>query len=528
MSLSIVLDEPSASSAASTTYRPGSKVSGHVKLCSSDDEAIAFIDINFTGRCKVKIRKHDHYTTGSYRSRGYYFSENLSLYAEGKYKHKAGTYTWPFSFTIPERASRKQVFGPTPSSKSQASTWRPQRQLNATGFLQPGVGLELESDAFPIKSPWRSSALNALQAHPLPESFSYSYSGFPADFEGRVEYTLIATLTRPPGSILFAPKNLEATSSIILKPWRPPNTRNLTTHVQEHKWNHTVSTLRLLPSNADRRLSLLEKTRSVFNSSSIPSCTFQAVIQTPRYLSPSSNPSDIIPFSIKLSRVQNLPSDKSALNADEIPTPIVKLTSFSLWLRARTLVRDNGKTALEQTVDHEDRVPVYQQAGLDLDVDVAHVESSSSGVLDGKVSQMPGKASERPAMAAKLDLGQILNLRLPAGLLTPDFSTYNIFRAHTLGFKMKLECVGESMDVGSDRLQVRVLPQLSPRDVAPADVGGRLRAPPTPPPPGVNGDAEVSGEKRGPLPPTPPPEPDDELPQYEKEGPEGPLPAFQS
>jgi len=190
MSLNILLDKPGP-------YYPGATITGHVELRSSSDEAIAYIDINFTGRCKVKIRKHDHYTTVSYRSRGYYFSQHLSLYAEGKYKHKAGTYTWPFTFAIPDQASRQPVLGLANTSKTPTS-WRPQRQLSATGVLRPGVGHELEGDMFAVKPPFRASALNALQAHPLPDSFAYAHSGFPADFEGRVE-----SLDLEPLAVLF-------------------------------------------------------------------------------------------------------------------------------------------------------------------------------------------------------------------------------------------------------------------------------------------------------------------------------------
>ena len=533
MALNIVLDEPGP-------YCPGTTITGHVELSSASDEAIAYIDINFTGRCKVKIRKHDHYTTISYRSRGYYFSQHLSLYADGKYKHKAGTYLWPFTFTIPSHASRRPILGPTGTTKT-PSTWRPQRQLTATGVLQPGIGHELESDMFNVRPPFRASALNALQPHPLPDSFVYSHSGFPADFEGRVEYTLVASLTRPSGSILFSPKNLETSTTIQLKSFRPRVIRDLTSHLQTHKSTHTMSNLRLLPSNADRKLSFLEKTRSVLNSSTIPTCTFQVVSTMPRYVSPTSDLADTFPFSIVVSRLKLPQSDKTAVNSNDIPTPAVKLTAFSLWLRARTQLRDNGKAAMDQTIDYEDRLFNATRSGLDIDVPIfdAGIEPASAVTSEPSSPTTPNSSSDlkspskspdlkgRPSLPS-LELGKTLNIRLEPDVLPPDFSTYNIYRSYTLGFKLKLEALGESMDVSHDGIKVRVLQPLAPPGSGtspPTRRPNASRAPPTPP-----SDNDMHDEKDGPFPPEPPPDAnagEDQLPQYEHHAPEGPLPAFE-
>jgi hypothetical protein len=46
-------------------YHPGDLIAGNVTLDSKKSEDIAQVFIDFTGRCKVKIRRHDHYTTVS-------------------------------------------------------------------------------------------------------------------------------------------------------------------------------------------------------------------------------------------------------------------------------------------------------------------------------------------------------------------------------------------------------------------------------------------------------------------------------
>jgi len=525
MSLNIILDKPGP-------YCPGATITGHVELRSSSDEAIAYIDINFTGRCKVKIRKHDHYTTVSYRSRGYYFSQHLSLYAEGKYKHKAGTYKWPFTFTIPDEASRQPVLGPVNTGKTPTS-WRPQRQLSATGVLRPGVGHELESDMFTVKPPFRASALNAFQTHPLPDSFAYAHSGFPADFEGRVEYTLVATLTRPSGSILFSPKNLESSTTILLKSFRSRTIPDPVQSLQRQQSTHTISTLRLLPSNMDRKLTFLEKTRSVLNSSTIPTCSFQVVVATPRYLSPATNSSDTLPFAMTVSRLKLPQSDKADAHSDNIPTPVVKLTTFSLWVRARTLLRDNAKAAIDQTIDYEDRVFHVPRTGLEIEIPVLEagtqrnslmMSEPSSPITENRDSKLPDRKD--PAPSSKLDLGKLLNLQLERDVLPPDFSTYNIYRSYTLGYKLKLEALGESIDVSQDGIKVRVLQELAPPGSPSSPLIGRsnaLGALPTTP-----SDSNPHGDR--PFPPEPPPDAsvgEDQLPQYQHHAPEGPLPAFE-
>lgn len=524
MALNILLDKPGP-------YCPGATITGHVELRSSSDEAIAYIDINFTGRCKVKIRKHDHYTTVSYRSRGYYFSQHLSLYAEGKYKHKAGTYTWPFTFTIPGQASRQPVSGPANTSKIPTS-WRPQRQFSATGVLRPGVGHELESDIFTVKPPFRASALNAIQTHPLPDSFAYAHSGFPADFEGRVEYTLVATLTRPSGSILFSPKNLEASANILLKSFRSRTISDPVQSLQTHRSTHTISTLRLLPSNMDRKLTFLEKTRSVLNSSTVPTCTFQVAIATPRYLSPATNSSDTLPLTIAVLRLKVPQSDRTDANSDDIPTPIVKLTAFSLWVWARTLLRDNAKAAIDQTVDYEDRVFHAPRNGLEIEIPVLEagtqlnspmMSEPSSPTNESWGSKLPDRND--PVPPPQLDLGIILNLQLERDVLPPDFSTYNIYRSYTLGYKLRLEALGESIDVSKDGIKVRVLQELAPPGSRAAPPTERPNAPSVPPT--TPSDNNPHGD--GPFPPEPPPDAsvgEDQLPQYEHHAPEGPLPAF--
>src|SRR5258708_6181257 len=116
MSLSIELSEDRL------TFRPGSIVSGIVKLTSKTDESISAVTICFRGRCKVKLRSSEHYTTRSYRSSGIYFREERLLYDKGKFTHKAGTYSWPFTFTIPKYAQTQIAANASPS--------RPKRQLD--------------------------------------------------------------------------------------------------------------------------------------------------------------------------------------------------------------------------------------------------------------------------------------------------------------------------------------------------------------------------------------------------------------
>lgn len=59
MSLRIDLVDPRS------FYHPGDSIQGNVTLDSKRSEDIAQVIVEFTGRCKVKVRRHDHYTTVS-------------------------------------------------------------------------------------------------------------------------------------------------------------------------------------------------------------------------------------------------------------------------------------------------------------------------------------------------------------------------------------------------------------------------------------------------------------------------------
>jgi hypothetical protein len=249
------------------------------------------------------------------------------------------------------------------------------------------------------------------------------------------------------------------------------------------------------------------------------------------------NSSETLPFIIVISRIKPPQFEKTDANSDDIPTPVVRLTTFSLWIRARTLLRDNGKAAIDQTIDYEDRIFNAPRTGLDIDIPIldagiefnSPVTSEPSSPTAAKGSRDPKSPDPKgPELLPKLDLGKILNLRVDPGVLAPDFSTYNIYRSYTLGYKLKLEALGESMDVSQDGIRVRVLQELVPPvsgTVPPMRRPYAPRAPPTPP-----SDNDMHDEKDGPFPPEPPPDAtagEDQLPQYEHHAPEGPLPAFE-
>jgi hypothetical protein len=144
--------------------------------------------------------------------------------------------------------------------------------------------------------------------------------------------------------------------------------------------------------------------------------------------------------------------------------------------------------------------------------------------MENRDSKLPDRKD--PAPSSKLDLGKLLNLQLERDVLPPDFSTYNIYRSYTLGYKLKLEALGESIDVSQDGIKVRVLQELAPPGSPSSPLIGRsnaLGAPPTTP-----SDNNPHGDR--PFPPEPPPDAsvgEDQLPQYQHHAPEGPLPAFE-
>ena len=398
-------------------FRPGSKVSGTVRFSSTKDEPIAAVTLALSGRCKVKIREHLHYTTRTFRSRGYYFYKKIKLFDGGNFTHKAGDYAWPFSFNIPKSAE-KHVVGPPPA--------RPKKQLDHTGIMKE-VEDQSSKDYFPFTKPWM--ATNDLRTHPLPDTFAISYSKFPVDMDAKVEYALIARLERPSrGSMFFRAKDIETATDFQVK--APADAR-------AH-----ASLSRMQKFEESQGLPPIDKTRSLGGLTVGPG---------PKIKSQNQMQAEDVSFYVlvpagitALSAVPFRLIVEASFKYSASPTRAL-LTELMVSLASKTSTRDDSQAAQEHiAVKFEKETLCWRKEQKQLDI---------------TLSIIPGTSRVK----GEIDLKAFV--QTPA--LVPSFSTFNIARQYTLEYMIRVELGGVSTIIRRSDIAVSVLPAGSDTHIIP-------------------------------------------------------------
>lgn len=252
--------------------------------------------------------------------------------------------------------------------------------------------------------------------HPLPPTFSCTHHGFTANFESFVEYRLEAKLTRPPESYIIHSFGLESGLSLTYSPPRSvesPNPELLRT-----MRICTAQSLLLLPENEGRSLTFKEKTKSLFNSSQLPSSIFRLTVEQPSQICTGGR----CPFFIGIEHLL----EKSTAPA----IPVVKLRKFTLTARAITSVRAQGHLFGSPTDTSEDKIYLDTRSNLNIPV------------------------------TERMDLSKIFSTRFNSNALPPTFTTYNIARTYSLDFKIVVQCADKDFDLECGGLPLRVLPAI--------------------------------------------------------------------
>lgn len=84
-----------------STYYPGEKVSGIVRLVAESELDVEKVDISFRGIAETHIVFVKYFSAQSnFNKRVIFFSREATLFS-GPYTLKTGSYEWPFDFTIP-------------------------------------------------------------------------------------------------------------------------------------------------------------------------------------------------------------------------------------------------------------------------------------------------------------------------------------------------------------------------------------------------------------------------------------------
>ena len=466
-------------------YYPGSLISGTLHLHSPNPVQISSVSITLRGRAKVKSRSSEHYTTRSFRSRALFFpplsqtlfdstnvvganatsddghtkaftrtnegSVNI-LQAGAHFSHKAGEYVWPFKLRLPDHCDVNSIvtatnsYGTDSTSGAAAfATTKPKWHLDNMGMMQRvgksaanirqdtanSTGQIWENDYFAPRRPWRGS--RDPREHPLPESFQYISSRWPLDWEARVEYELLATVSRPGGSVLFPIKDLGATYEVpvnalahrdhisLLKSKQiTPLSGTFLSRLNESMADSDTQTPPTeIPTGQFRRFSLLERTQSLIRPAAFVKTELKISVLTPKYVFPGC--------SLEISIEDVEPSSQPG--ASQARRLSLRLKALTISLLTTTAVRDNATTTLEQRAQRTDSETLFKNKKMDVDLPVLATDPDLS------LTPMPTSS-------------------------VPSFTTYNIARWYKLAVELKVAVEGgETVSMSHAGIDINVLPK---------------------------------------------------------------------
>lgn len=386
--LAISLDAPQNS------FVPGDTIIGFVSRQVPTVATFARVTIALYGRAKSKKTERRSNGNGSsnhhYRGRFDLVSErsNTTKIFEGPLHIPAGeAQTWPFAIMLPTH-------------------------------VESGAGGAYQEESY--------LPLGAGLAHELPATFAgYDTGGMWSNtkLEAFVEYCLVARLVSKSKGVA------DRHDSIL-----PLFVRSVAPHPPIIDFNQgvisttgSVSSQRLIPGMEDAKLSFSQKTKKLFNASSVPTFNFRLEVQVPRVLQ-LDNLSKI-PFLLRVVPNWELTSDIIR----DVPQK-VKLTTLLIEIKAVTEIVCEGTFS-----------PHY---------------GSYKNALCITSSQVKNCIVPSTNDAPAADVGRPFEGRIRTGIpdgLHPDFTTFNIRHDHYMAWEIGLEIAGEKYEASS-RTGVVILP----------------------------------------------------------------------
>jgi hypothetical protein len=389
------------------TYAAGDTIIGRVVRHEHIDSPDSSVTINLLGRSKARNTRRSSSTSNTHTCRSSFqlFSppDLRQILHSGPIQISPNGLPqfWPFSITIPLNAS--------PAAVREANE-------NTPSYLS------LDPDD--------------IVACPLPSSFYYGGNGWSTNFDGFVEYYLIAHLKVK--RVDSRVETIESTVPLFIRPLA--GEKPLLDYGLRRKFRlEKVTSHRLMPGMEYAGLSLRQRTQRLFNSSKIPSFGFTIRIEYPTIIQ-LENPN---PISFK---VGILPDDSTTTDIIRDVPQTAKLTQIELELKSDTLVRFPTSSGV-----HTDRK-----------------EDSYDFGLGRLFTPEVGEPVTIPTLKRKLedhqacDVGVALQLRLDSchayvmgkpisgqfqKRIYPSFTTYNIRRTHVLRWDVGVEVGGETSDV---------------------------------------------------------------------------------
>lgn len=218
---------------------PGGNVTGTVQFRADKQIDVDRVMLHFEGRVKSRVTIRSGQKTTVYRTYTTLFSQSVVLF-KGPYT-LAKSQDWPFEVQIP---------------------W------DCRGAKYPQLQPE----------PHLQARFNKNPAQPLPPSMEARDDGFlTTRKQCEVRYRLNAVLERS-AALKF---NLEASQDLKFLPYRDEQYRNLVPRFDAYPRRIMITSLHLDPDVGDRELKFKEKFKSAMGSSSIPSVSFDVVVEVP-------------------------------------------------------------------------------------------------------------------------------------------------------------------------------------------------------------------------------------------------------
>lgn len=382
-------------------YLPGDNIAGRVILNTADDAAIGKVAVTFYGRVKSRIIQHHGQSTTVHRGRVKLFEFETLLY-EGVYTHKQGTFTWPFNFTVPTKA--------TPETILAGEKFKPKAKYIST---EDALSLDLT----------------------LPASVYNSRDYIGRQVECYVEYVLEATVSEPEGQrYIRKAKSKSSHYPIIFRPLPPPTPIEDFNLVASSR-TVTISSLKLLPENANTSLGFRDRARSIFSRDSVPKFCFDIKVEVPTTIQTfHPNP---IPFLITAT-----PGTGGTTLDPSLPSPEITLKAASVALKVFVECRAPGVWSDTKTYT----IPLLKDRILNQPLTLTPA-TSLSGV----------ESPSATAPSHTLDLGRLADLRVGNAKLgsriesplTPSFTSFNVSRHYQLTWSLEIAVADKTETLNS-------------------------------------------------------------------------------
>ncbi|KAL5360852.1 hypothetical protein BJX96DRAFT_184849 [Aspergillus floccosus] len=357
------------------SYLGDELIQGKVLFESAHAIDLQDITVTFLGRTKAKVQKVKGAVapSASYNSKCVLFEKRRILLHLGGTTLVPGTYEWPFEFAFP-------------SNVQCSARW-------------------------PHTLPFCSDA-----EQPLPPTFVAETSDSLRRLECSVEYRIRAEVSKPQKTLFSNSALFDEVVRLNLVPravrWE---TGSPVSAYQDRKEQlFTVRSLRLLPENRGRSLSLQEKMQSWLSPSPLPRFDFQASLQ----------------YSTRV--IQSLPLD-CVLNI----VPLMEYVSVST--PPDVILQNVAIAVVSRTA--------------------ARAAPSLMGAMSGEVDEQMEvicKSSIGIPVSGQVNLGQTFG-PLAIKRLDASFSTFNIARSYRLCATFSFECAGQTMAFDLSDLPITIV-----------------------------------------------------------------------